>query len=190
VGARLFHYARPDVVQAAGGGRVTRWHGMATPVTEDHGTLDYVTGASILVPLPVLSKVGLLDERYFAYSEEVDWCFRMRAQGFRLAYCAAAEVWHKEGQTIGRRNPFQDYLIVRNTLLLVRKFFAPFLPLAVLYSLYRSFLPKLVRGEWKRLAAVARAYRDFIREVARGRPAGATTTGRVAVSGWAQRKAS
>jgi GT2 family glycosyltransferase len=191
VGTRLFHYARPDVVQAAGGGRITRWHGMVTPVTDDaDGKLDFVTGASMLIPLPVLSRVGLLDERYFAYSEEVDWCFRMRARGFRLAYCPAAKVWHKEGQTLGRRTPFQDYLIVRNTLLLVQKFFTPFLPVAILYSLYRSFLPKLVRGEWKRLGAVVRAYRDFVREVARGEPEGTAAAGRVLVSGWAQRKAS
>jgi hypothetical protein len=45
------------------------------------------------------------------------------------------------------------------------------MPLAILYSVYRCFLPKLLRGEWARLAAVARAYRDFAREVVRGVPA-------------------
>jgi hypothetical protein len=64
---------------------------------------------------------------------------------------------------LGRRNPLQDYFIERNGLLLVRRFFTPFVPVAIGYSLVRSFLPKLVRGEWKRLAAVARAYRDFVR---------------------------
>jgi hypothetical protein len=45
----------------------------------------------------------------------------------------------------------------------VRRFFTPFVPLAIAYSVIRSFLPKLLRGEWKRLAAIARAYRDFVR---------------------------
>lgn len=172
VGARLYHYGSPDVVQAAGGGTIRRWHGVGRPVTDGDRTadpaevaerLDYVTGASMLIPMRVLARVGLLDERYFAYSEEADWCFRMRAQGFRLAYCPGAEVWHKEGRSIGRGSPLQDYYIERNALLLVRRFFAPFLPLAIPYSVYRSLLPKLVRGEWARAAAIARAYRDFAR---------------------------
>jgi GT2 family glycosyltransferase len=172
VGARLSDYRSPDVLQAAGGGRIRRWHGVGRPYTDENGDgdcakiaerLDYITGASMLIPLRVVEHVGLLDERYFAYSEEADWCFRMRAAGFRLAYCPSAHVWHKEGKSIGRGSPLQDYYIERNALMLVRRFFAPFLPLAIPYSMYRSLLPKLVRGEWDRAAAVARAYRDFAR---------------------------
>jgi GT2 family glycosyltransferase len=172
VGARLYHYGSPDVLQAAGGGRIRRWHGVGRLLTDENGAgdpakvaerLDYITGASMLIPMRVLARVGLLDERYFAYSEEADWCFKMRAQGFRMAYCPGAEVWHKEGRSIGRASPLQDYYIERNALLLVRRFFAPFLPLAIPYSVYRSLLPKLVRGQWARAAAVARAYRDFAR---------------------------
>jgi GT2 family glycosyltransferase len=173
VGARLSDYISPDVLQAAGGGRIRRWHGVGRPWTDEKNGggdpariaegLDYITGASMLIPLRVLKPVGLLDERYFAYSEEADWCFRVRAAGFRLAYCPTAHVWHKEGRSIGRGSPLQDYYIERNALMLVRRFFAPFLPLAIPYSMYRSLLPKLVRGEWDRAAAVLRAYRDFAR---------------------------
>jgi GT2 family glycosyltransferase len=172
VGARLYHYENPGAVQAIGGGNIRRWHGVGRPLTEENGAgnpaavaerLDYITGASMLIPMRVLARVGLLDERYFAYSEEADWCFRMRTQGFLLAYCPGAHVWHKEGRSIGRGSPLQDYYIERNALLLVRRFFTPFLPLAIPYSVYRSLLPKLVRGEWARAAAVARAYRDFAR---------------------------
>jgi GT2 family glycosyltransferase len=177
VGALLFHYGAPDVVQAAGGGRITRWNGMPWPVIGGgaekgaHGPderFDYVHGASMLIPLAALRQVGLFDERYFLYSEEADWCFRMKAEGLRLGYAPAAMVWHKEGQTTGRRSPLQDYYVVRNTLFLVHRFFRPFVVPALLYSIYRCFLPKLLRGQWGRLTAVARAYRDFIRELARG----------------------
>jgi len=199
VGARLFHYERPDAVQAAGGGRITRWNGMPWPLTDQEGgvgspkhpeRVDFVHGASMLIPLPVLARVGLFDDRYFVYSEEADWCFRMRRQGFRLGYSAPASVWHKEGLTMGRRSPFQDYLVVRNTLLLVHRFFTPFVPLALLYSVYRCFLPKLLRGEWARLAAIGRAYRDFVREVVRGPRSEPTPTAPAAVRRWAERKAS
>jgi GT2 family glycosyltransferase len=196
VGARLLHYSRPDEVWAAGGGKITRWNGMIRLVTEDHtagrpidhaSELYYVAGTSMLIPMPALARVGLLDERYFMYSEEADWCLRARAAGFQLAYARAARVWHKEGQTIGRRSAAQDYFVVRNTFVFMRKFFAPFLPLAMLYGVYRCFLPKLLRGEWARLAAVAHAYRDFLR--LNGADA-AAPIGRAAVSRWVERNAS
>jgi GT2 family glycosyltransferase len=113
----------------------------------------------------------------------------MKRQGFRMAYCDAATVWHKEGLTMGRRSPFQDYLVVRNTLYLVHRFFRGFTPLALLYSVYRCFLPKLLRGEWARSAAIARAYRDFVREALRERRIDATPTLNVGLGSWSQRKA-
>lgn len=194
VGARLLHYERPDELQAAGGGRITRWNGMPWPLTDRDGgvaspahprRIDYVHGASMLISIAALRTVGLFDDRYFVYSEEADWCLRMRDRGLRMAYAPDARVWHKEGLTMGRRSPFQDYLSVRNTLLLVHRFFTPFVPTALLYSAYRCFLPKLLRGEWERLAAIARAYRDFVRELPRGReyrdvPLVAQTTARTA----------
>ncbi len=178
VGARLYDYEQPDVVQAAGGGKIRRWYGVGRLLADGRGNggrptraedLDYVTGASMLIPLPALASVGLMDERYFAYAEEADWCVTMRSRGFRIGYAPDARVWHKEGRTIGRKSPFQDYLIERNALLLVRKFFPRFLPVAISYSVYRSLLPKLVRGEWSRVAAIARAYRDFARTSLRPR---------------------
>jgi GT2 family glycosyltransferase len=178
VGARLLHYADPDVVQAAGGGELRHWSGVGRlrrerDAVEENGStrrgrrrprrLDYVTGSSMLVPLRVVTSVGLLDERYFAYSEEADWCLRMRAQRLQMAYAPAAKVWHKGGRSIGQEHPLQDYFVERNGLLLVRKFFTPYVPLAIANSVVRSLIPKLRRGEWARAAAVARAYRDFFR---------------------------
>jgi GT2 family glycosyltransferase len=194
VGARLLHYSRPDAVWAAGGGMITRWNGMTRLVTEDisasgsfaHASdLYYVAGTSMLMPVSVLTSVGLLDERYFMYSEETDWCMRARAAGFRLAYAATADIWHKEAKSIRRGSAAQDYFVVRNTFLFMRKFFAPFLPLAMLYAVYRCLLPKLIRGEWDRLAAVVRAYRDFVRQGRSGHAGSATTAERtVASPGW------
>jgi GT2 family glycosyltransferase len=199
VGALLFHYATPDTVQAAGGAKITRWNGMPWPVTgagadgSSHtyaAHIDFVHGASMLIPVSALEQVGLFDERYFLYSEEADWCFRMQAHGLRMAYAPAAMVWHKEGQTTGRRTPLQDYFVVRNTLFLVHRFFRRFVATAVLYSVYRCFLPKLLRGEWARLAAVGRAYRDFIREIVRGASEATVPTDETLRNRSARRKAS
>lgn len=61
--------------------------------------VDWVNGACMLVRGAVLSQVGLLDEGYFMYSEELDWCRRMADRGWRVAYTPEAVVTHLEGRS-------------------------------------------------------------------------------------------
>jgi hypothetical protein len=61
--------------------------------------IDHPLGASMMVRDGAIREVGLLDEGYRMYCEEIDWCWRMRKAGWR-AYCApAAEVVHHAGQS-------------------------------------------------------------------------------------------
>lgn len=176
VGSKLLYYDEPDVVQAAAGGVLTPWKGSTRLLggEKDRGQWDapaepqYIHGASLLARAEVLRSVGMLDERYFIYSEEVDWCLRTRAAGFRLAYAPASRVWHKEGRSVGQKSAFQDYHSVRSRLLLVQKHFPRLLPAALLHSAVQSLLPKVVRVQPTRLKAVLRAYRDFFAHGRRG----------------------
>ena len=59
------------------------------------GVFDYLSGACLLVRKELLDGVGLLRTDYFLYWEDVDWCFRARQLGYRLAYGPSAIVWHK-----------------------------------------------------------------------------------------------
>jgi len=61
--------------------------------------VDWVNGACMLVRGTVLSEVGLLDEGFFMYSEELDWCRRMANNGWRVAYTPEAIVTHLEGRS-------------------------------------------------------------------------------------------
>jgi GT2 family glycosyltransferase len=172
VGSKLLDYSVPDRIQAIGGGRLIRWQGRTQHIgagapaalagDAEWAGADYVTGASLLARMALVEDVGALDERYFLYSEEVDWCLRARARGWALAYAAASRVWHKEGRSIGRDGPLHDYHTVRGMLLLVRRFHPGLLPAAFLYSLYRCLLPKAVRLQPRRFGAVLRAYRDLL----------------------------
>ncbi len=64
--------------------------------------VDWVTGAAMLVRREVIEQVGGLDERFFMYSEELDWCRRIRAAGWEIAYLPQAEIVHYEGQSSGQ----------------------------------------------------------------------------------------
>ena len=70
--------------------------------------VDWVVGACLLVRGEVVRQVGLFDERFFMYSEELDWCRRIRLAGWRVVYLPDAMVVHHEAksseQNLARRN--------------------------------------------------------------------------------------
>ncbi len=60
-------------------------------------TVDWVSGACLLVRRSAADAVGLLDERYFMYEEDVDFCAALRARGGRILFTPAAEIVHVRG---------------------------------------------------------------------------------------------
>lgn len=59
--------------------------------------VDVVSGMFMLVPRHVLDRVGLLDEAFFVYSEEADWCRRIRNAGWRCVFAPEARILHLDG---------------------------------------------------------------------------------------------
>jgi hypothetical protein len=56
-------------------------------------------GAALMVRRKVIDQVGLMDEAYFMYSEELDWCRRIKDAGWRVVYFPRAEIVHYEGKS-------------------------------------------------------------------------------------------
>jgi GT2 family glycosyltransferase len=171
VGAMLFEYYEPELVESAGGGVVHPWQGMprgTSATRQRRGTLaaiprrlDFLTGACMLMRASTLRHVGLIDERFFLYCEDIELSLRIRRHGWRIALVADAEMWHKNGGSTRSQGARRDYYMVRNSLLLVHKLYPMLIPAAMVFSLYRCALPKIIRRDWTRLRAVAGAYRDF-----------------------------
>jgi N-acetylglucosaminyl-diphospho-decaprenol L-rhamnosyltransferase len=69
----------------------------------------WVSGACMVIRRPDLDAVGLLDERYFMYTEDVDLCMAMQQRGRRVLYVAGAEVLHYRGRSAAR-NPATERL--------------------------------------------------------------------------------
>jgi GT2 family glycosyltransferase len=157
----------PTVISSTGG-RVNPWAGSARQVgrgEEDRGQYeqvaerDYADGACMLIRREALERVGLLDEEYFAYWEETDWCARAAEAGYRCYYVPAARVWHKTARS---QTPDADYyyLFRRNALLFLRKRKSPLHVLsAVLLYLFVLGPYYMLRhpGAVRRLTGEARA---------------------------------
>ena len=61
--------------------------------------VDWVGGACLLIRRSTMEQVGNLDERFFMYSEELDWCYRTRLLGWKICYLPGASVIHLSGQS-------------------------------------------------------------------------------------------
>jgi GT2 family glycosyltransferase len=127
--------------------------------------LDYVAGTSMLVRRGLLEDVGLLDEAFFFYYEDVDLCLRARARGWRLAVAPDSQVEHDGGATVARQSPKSDALQAESGGMLLRRRAGVFAaPLAVARA-GGIAAQRVARRQPGRALPVARA---FLRGVARG----------------------
>ena len=63
--------------------------------------VDYVQGSCLIVRSSILAEVGSLDERFFMYFEEVDWCWRITEADWQVFLCPAVTIVHIGGETMG-----------------------------------------------------------------------------------------
>jgi hypothetical protein len=93
----------------------------------DHGQYDTericnaAPGCALLLTARLIRDVGLFDEQFFAYSEELDFCRRATRRGFKILYVPSARVWHRKGATLTHASPDYMYHLTRGRLLYARK---------------------------------------------------------------------
>jgi hypothetical protein len=113
--------------------------------------VDWIAGCAMWMRRPALEEVGLFDEAFFAYHEEVDWCMRARAVGWRVVYSPAAVVTHTGRGAAGGDAAvrIRKYFAARNTVLFARKHATPAQRLKLACFLAAS-LPLQLAWQWPR----------------------------------------
>jgi len=91
---RLIFYRRTPLGRLTFAKKLLQEHLMLEFDHETNKEVDWVMGACMLVRKSALDKVGLLDERFFFYVEDMDWCRRFWQNGFKVFYLAEAEMVH------------------------------------------------------------------------------------------------
>ena len=79
----------------------------------------WATGACLMVRSSVYEKLGGLDERFFAHMEEIDLCWRMQSEGWKVTVVPQSVVYHVGGGTLPSTSPFKLFLNYRNNLLML-----------------------------------------------------------------------
>ena len=126
--APLIYFAPPtDRIWYAGGVCEPTWaHSAHRAIRQrDRGQFrsleetGYLTGCCLLATADAWRRVGLLDERYFIYAEDADWCLRARAAGYALVFVPTARLWHRvSASSGGAMNPWKVYQRLRANLML------------------------------------------------------------------------
>ncbi|MTI33085.1 glycosyltransferase family 2 protein [Xanthovirga aplysinae] len=132
-GSQLREYKDPQKVQLLAS-RYNEWLGKLK-LYKDTRESHYPAGASMMISDTFLKKVGLMEERYFLYFEELDWVKRGKKKGLCVSIRKASKVYHKGSATIGSNSKLADFYWVRSRILFTLKF----KPLALLL-LYPAFI--------------------------------------------------
>lgn len=137
---------------------------------------NYLNGASMMVGRRFVNATGPMQEEYFLYCEEVEWCLRGLKRGMRLGYAADAAVLHHAGTTTGSyasmrsRPKLPIYLNERNKILTTADIFPVRLPVAVVASALLILLRFGRQRAWRQLGYAFQGWAAGLAG-ARGRPA-------------------
>lgn len=93
----------------------------------------WASGACMFIRAELFKKNNGFDAEYFAHMEEIDLCWRLQRQGYRITACPDSVVYHVGGATLNKSNPKKTYLNFRNSLYTLIKNTSPYRLFFVLF---------------------------------------------------------
>jgi hypothetical protein len=144
-----------------------RWGVLAASSTGrgqlDHGQfdqraeIDFVFGAGMFIRREVIQTIGLFDEQFFIYLEDLDFCLRAQRAGFALGFVPQAHLWHQVSASTASLPDWRKYHQARSTILFLKKHatLPTALPLLTFWTLVsmRFVLKEALQGNLKSIRA-------------------------------------
>lgn len=161
--ASICYYSdEPSKVQAWAGSRVNLWIGYGRLCTQPHGDdwFHSLNGTSMLVRRGAIEDVGLLDEGFFLYWEDTEFCLRLRRNGWRIAAAPDSRVLHKVNASTGGNKIVLDRYQTASGLRLLR-LYSPMPTLGQFLFLTVRLSRRLLRLEFARCQAVWAGVQDY-----------------------------
>lgn len=121
--------------------------GMGRPFEAGNGLgeVTFISGCCMCIPAVVIQKIGFLDESYFLYEEDVDYCCRLMENGVRLYYIPSAVLYHKVSSStskVKKMSGTTQYYMVRNKYVFIKKHYKgrqrviPYIHSFLMYAYY------------------------------------------------------
>jgi GT2 family glycosyltransferase len=151
-GPKILYYSDPHRLWFAGG-KIEWWKGWVSHVGireidrgqyDEMREVDYLTGCCLLVRREIIEKIGMLDESYYIYGEDADWCIRATRAGYKLLYVPSARIWHKVSvSTGGHLSWYKNWNKLKSQLRLMARYAKPYhwltIPLWIVVNVARGY---------------------------------------------------
>jgi GT2 family glycosyltransferase len=140
--APLIRYSKNGIQTFDHGGKIDYLFGRNTHLTSIYkrpisGSPDYFTGACLLIRTTVFKKIGLLDDGFFLYYEDADFCLRAVKAGFVQRICREAEIFHHLSTTTSKMGKRKITILANSHLRFCQKHLPYFsIPLYLVFNLY------------------------------------------------------
>lgn len=172
VSPKVLFFDHPDRLNYAGGEH-TLWRLFPKALglrQFDDGRYDklrevsFLTGCALLIKAGVVRKIGVMEEIYFHFYEDIEWSQRTVQAGFKALYVPAAKIWHKEHYVTDKNqgNGFIEFSLARASMIFARKHVPlklwPFkMPFFVAWMIYRT-LECLIRWDWQKILSLYKGF--------------------------------
>ncbi len=140
-------------------------------IEEDTGQYDepreifWATGACLFIRAVLFHRFGGFDDDFFAHMEEIDLCWRLKNQKYKIMYCPDSVVYHVGGGSLPKKSSFKTYLNIRNNIIMLYKNLPdPKRRRVLSVRFFMDILASvkfLIDGGFKDFWAVFRAYASF-----------------------------
>lgn len=145
-----------------GGGKVNKITGNVTHYLKNKKVKNiapmectFASGCCISIHRSIFEKIGLLDDRYFMYCEDTDFCIRLGINKINIRLIPDAILWHKVSKsTGGETSALSTYFLTRNRILCIKKYSNYFYKTALIYTVATRYIRMLQfkmknKKEWK-----------------------------------------
>jgi hypothetical protein len=158
-GPMIYYHENPNMIWSIAGA-IDWLHGRSSMIglnEQDAGQYgqtpkeaDFVTGCALMVRREVWQEVGLLDDDFFIYYEETEWCVRAARAGYKICYVPTAKLWHKISIEARAASPWAYYYMTRNRFLFLKKTRVSILSwLNVWFEYVRTMLSWTIKPKWQ-----------------------------------------
>ncbi len=157
LGPLVLTIEKPDVILTAGGSLVNGWRAEQRGIGEVNcgqyaipEEVDYISGCALLVPRRVIEQIGVLDEDFFSYDEDMEWCRRGNKHGWQVLLVPRAKAWHPDTRLRDEDAPIVSYYIARNNLMFAQKQKLGLrITLSILFYYVRTMLSWTLLPKWR-----------------------------------------
>ena len=180
VGSLTLYFDLPDTIWSAGGEidhqswqtRMIMIGEKAKDIEDDAvHQVDFVTGCCLLIRRSLVDEIGVLDERFFAYYEDVEWCYRVSHAGKSICLVPKSIVWHKVSPEKRAASPLVHYYMTRNRLLFMKLAGVNVLGFVrvFVFEYLRTILSWTIKPKWRSKKPVRRVMVKAMMDAALGK---------------------